>query len=104
MTSSYDAIASWYDRLVRPDSRAGARMLQHLFELIGPVSDQQICDLACGQGHLARKLAQVGAHVIGVDLSSVLIAIARQEETSNPLAITYMVDDATTLTTLADAW
>ncbi|MCG8352979.1 MAG: class I SAM-dependent methyltransferase [Chloroflexales bacterium] len=103
MSTAYDAIATWYDHLVRSDSLAGARMLHHLFDLIGPVSGRPICDLACGQGQVARQLAQQGAQVIGVDISRELIAIAQREEANDPLGITYIVDDATTLTALADA-
>jgi len=103
MPTSYDAIAAWYDGMVRSDSLAGDRMLQHFFDLIGPVDGQQICDLACGQGHVARALARRGAHVTGIDLSSQLIAIARRDEANDPLGITYIVDDAITLASLGDA-
>jgi len=37
-----------------------------------------VLDLACGQGALSLALHQVGAHVLGVDLSQALIAKARQ--------------------------
>jgi ubiquinone/menaquinone biosynthesis C-methylase UbiE len=101
MTTPYDAIAPWYDRMVRSNSLAGDEMLRRLLDMIGPVRGQRVCDLACGQGYVARALAQQGAQVTGVDLSSELIAIARRDEASAPLGITYLVDDATTLTTLA---
>jgi ubiquinone/menaquinone biosynthesis C-methylase UbiE len=103
MSTPYDTIAPWYDSLVRSDSLAGDRMLHHLLALVGPVHGQQVCDLACGQGHVTRELARRGAHVVGVDLSSELIAIARRDEASAPLGITYLVDDATSLAALADA-
>jgi ubiquinone/menaquinone biosynthesis C-methylase UbiE len=103
MTTPYDAIAPWYDQMVHSNSLAGDEMLRHLLDLIGPIQGQQLCDLACGQGYVARALAQQGAHVTGIDLSSELIAIALRDEASDPLGITYLVDDATTLTTLTDA-
>jgi ubiquinone/menaquinone biosynthesis C-methylase UbiE len=102
MTAPYDKIAPWYDRMVRTNSLAGDEMSRHLLDMMGPVQGQQLCDLACGQGYIARILAQQGARVTGIDLSSELIAIARRDEASHPLGITYLVDDATTLTTLAD--
>lgn len=103
MTTPYDAIAPWYDQMVRSNLLAGDEMLRHLLDMVGPVQGQQVCDLACGQGYVARVLAQEGAYVVGVDISTELIAIARRDEASDPLGITYMVDDAATLTTLAEA-
>lgn len=60
--AAYDAIAEWYDSLVRSTSFAGDLVLSHLFTLLGDVDGQHICDLACGQGRLARVLAQRGAY------------------------------------------
>jgi len=48
-------------------------------------------------------VAQRGATVVGVDLSTKLLAIAQHEEQHNPLGITYILDDAQTLATLNDA-
>lgn len=100
--TAYDAIAPWYDSLVRAGSLAGDIVLSRLFALFSDVAGQTICDLACGQGRLARVLAQRGAHMVGVDLSSELIAIARQDEIADPLGIHYSVDNAESLTSLAD--
>src|SRR5262245_43069830 len=102
-TASYNAIAGWYDTLVRLASLAGDVVLPHLFALLGDVDDQQICDLACGQGRLTRTLAQAGAQVVGVDISTELIAIAQRDEAADPSGITYLVDDAEMLALLADA-
>jgi len=87
---------------VRSTSFAGDLVLSHLFTLLGDVDGQHICDLACGQGRLARALAQRGAHVVGVDISSELIAIAQRDEAADPIGITYLVDNAETLTSLGD--
>jgi 2-polyprenyl-3-methyl-5-hydroxy-6-metoxy-1,4-benzoquinol methylase len=57
------------------------------------VSGQRICDLACGQGRVARHLASLGATVVGIDLSSKLLAIARQHEENDPRGITYVHGD-----------
>jgi ubiquinone/menaquinone biosynthesis C-methylase UbiE len=58
--------------------------------------------LGCGQGNVSRWLAQQGARVVGVDLSAGLLEIAQQDERERPLNITYLQDDAETLTALAD--
>jgi len=102
-TADYDAIAAWYDALVRSDSFVGDLVLSHLFTMLGDVHGRHICDLACGQGRLARTLAQKGAQVVGVDISTQLIAIAQRDEATHPLGITYIVDNAVTLTSLGDA-
>jgi 2-polyprenyl-3-methyl-5-hydroxy-6-metoxy-1,4-benzoquinol methylase len=102
-STPYDAIAAWYDAFVRSAAVAGDFVVQHLLQLVEDIHGQHICDLACGQGRVARALAQRGAQVIGVDSSSRLLAIASQYEATEPLGITYRLDDAQALTTLADA-
>jgi 2-polyprenyl-3-methyl-5-hydroxy-6-metoxy-1,4-benzoquinol methylase len=88
--------------MVRAGSLAGDIVLSRLIALIGTINDQIICDLACGQGRLARVLARSGAHITGVDLSSELITLAQHDEMEDPLGITYLVDDAEALSLLAD--
>ena len=71
----YDAHAAWYDDWVAaPDDDLVARSL---LGLVGSVQDQRILDLGCGQGRIARQLAERGNDVVGVDLSAGLLAIAR---------------------------
>lgn len=98
----YDAIAPWYDALVRSDALAGDLVLPALFALVGAVDGQAVCDLACGQGRVARLLAERGAHVSGIDLSPALIAIAQRDEGAAPLGVRYRVDDAQTLANCAN--
>lgn len=87
MTSTpYDSIATWYDAFVRDESHAGNFGLPHLFALMGEVRGARICDLACGQGRLARELAR-----------------ARRAEAEETLGITYVQDDAQMLSSLANA-
>jgi 2-polyprenyl-3-methyl-5-hydroxy-6-metoxy-1,4-benzoquinol methylase len=103
MRATYDAIAEWYDAQVRD---VGGLLPFHelaiaaLLELTGEVHGLQLCDLACGQGIVARELARRGAHVTGVDLSQLLLAIARREEAEAPLGIVYLCDDAHALAAL----
>lgn len=101
-TAAYDTIAEWYDGIVRSGSLAGDIVLDCLFSLLGSVTDQVICDLACGQGRLARVLAQRGASVIGLDISRELIAIAERDEAAHPLGIQYYVDNAEQVSSIAD--
>lgn len=98
--ATYDPIADDYQRWV-----ASADMLEDetFTDLLGCVNHQRVLALACGQGREARLLARAGATVTGVDLSERLLEHARSYEEHEPLGITYVRDDAQTLTTLQDA-
>lgn len=63
--------------------------------LLGDLSGQSVIDLGCGEGHYARLLKQLGAaQVLGIDLSSDMVELARSQERSHPLGISYRVGDA----------
>ncbi|MBN2621457.1 methyltransferase domain-containing protein [candidate division WOR-3 bacterium] len=61
-----------------------------LFSLIRNVKGKKVLDAGCGQGYMARLLAERGANVVGVDLSKKFIEIARHYESKKPLGIKYM--------------
>ncbi|HEY1348737.1 MAG TPA: methyltransferase domain-containing protein [Ktedonobacteraceae bacterium] len=90
----YDDIADWYDNYLRENVLYSESVLPTLLELTGDVRGQRICDLACGQGWIARELAGRGAQVMGVDLSGRLLLLARRYEEQAPLGITYLQADA----------
>ncbi|MFL5626681.1 MAG: class I SAM-dependent methyltransferase [Ktedonobacteraceae bacterium] len=102
-TSSYDQIATWYNESVRNGSLIHDLAMPGIFTLLGEIAGQHICDLACGQGFLARQLARRGATVVGIDLSQQLLQMARHDETQEPLGIVYLHDDAQALHTVTDA-
>ncbi|HEY7093643.1 MAG TPA: class I SAM-dependent methyltransferase [Ktedonobacterales bacterium] len=93
MASAYDEIAEWYDNWIGTHSMSDDPFFRPLEALIGDVAGQRICDLACGQGRVARYLAGQGAHVVGVDLSVKLLAIARRHEETTPQGIEYIHAD-----------
>ncbi|RUS96640.1 hypothetical protein DSM106972_086630 [Dulcicalothrix desertica PCC 7102] len=97
MQATYDSIANWYDTWVRDETSVDNATVSTFLDFIGAVDNQLICDVACGQGRVARALAQKKARVVGVDISSQLIAIAQREEQQVPLGIQYFLDDAQTL-------
>jgi 2-polyprenyl-3-methyl-5-hydroxy-6-metoxy-1,4-benzoquinol methylase len=87
----YDAYAAWYHEWVAPpDDDLVARSL---LGLVGPVRDERLLDLACGEGRIARHLAERGNDVVGVDLSASLLAIAR---TGAGRRVTYVQGDVAT--------
>lgn len=99
--SSYDAIAEWYDAWAGREARDDPYVAASL-ALMGDVAGIQICDLACGQGRVARYLADRGARVVGVDLSAKLLTIARRGEEANPRGVAYLQADAQHLDGIAD--
>lgn len=74
----YDAVAADYAREVggelahKPLDRA---LLAMCVELAG---EGRIGDLGCGPGHVSAFLADLGADVVGIDLSARMVAIARE--------------------------
>ncbi|MGE5264692.1 MAG: class I SAM-dependent methyltransferase, partial [Acidobacteriota bacterium] len=71
--------------------------------LVGPATErllevrpgQRILDVACGNGVMARRLAQLGANVVACDFASALIERARARSTEYSDRIEYHVVDAT---------
>ncbi|MFY9792044.1 MAG: methyltransferase domain-containing protein [Candidatus Sulfotelmatobacter sp.] len=51
---------------------------QPVLDLLQPQSGERILDLGCGDGVLTQKLIAQGAHVMGIDNSPEMIAVARQ--------------------------
>lgn len=102
-TGSYDPIADWYDAYVQERPIYREVILPGLFDLVGDVQGQEVCDLACGQGLVSRELARRGARVTGVDVAEKMLELARGYEEAEPLGIHYVQDDARLLAGLDDA-
>ena len=83
-TSAYDEIADWYDGWVGEDPAQDDPLFHVVETLMGDVAGRRVCDLACGQGRVARRLAELGAMVVGIDLSARLLEIARRREARRP--------------------
>jgi SAM-dependent methyltransferase len=47
--------------------------------LLAPRPGERILDLGCGTGQLARRIADAGASVVGIDVSEAMIARAREQ-------------------------
>jgi len=59
------------------------------------VRGKSILDLACGDGHYCRPLKRSGAtKIVGVDISSKMLDLARNEEKKKNLGIRYECMDA----------
>ena len=55
----------------------------YVIKLLGDVKGKSILDIGCGEGYMSRKLAQAGASVTGVDISTKLINSARRQVDHN---------------------
>jgi ubiquinone/menaquinone biosynthesis C-methylase UbiE len=65
--------------------------------LLGDVRGKSILDLACGEGYYSRIFKSLGARrVVGVDLSSKMIGLARACERESGSGVEYVVGDAIT--------
>jgi ubiquinone/menaquinone biosynthesis C-methylase UbiE len=92
--ATYDDIADWYDQYLRERPIYQEVVLPNVLALVGDVAGEIICDLACGQGWVARELARRGALVTGLDLAPNLLTLARGYEEQEPLGIRYVQGDA----------
>lgn len=74
-----------------------APLATHLLDAIAPGTVAQVLDVGCGTGAVALAIAgRLGpeAHVIGVDLSAPMIALARERAQRAGLAVDFIVADA----------
>jgi ubiquinone/menaquinone biosynthesis C-methylase UbiE len=55
-----------------------AYALEYAFHLLGDARGKKVLDLGCGMGENIVALAKRGAHVMGMDISPELIALAQQ--------------------------
>src|SRR5439155_17130287 len=60
----------------------------------------RVLDAGCGEGRFARMMAERGARVTAIDLSSRMIELARGAEENDPLGIDYHVADMADLSLL----
>lgn len=69
---------SWNAQLYDDKHSFVWKLAAGVLELLDPKPGERILDLGCGTGHLTAKIAETGAHVVGVDRSPEMIAQARE--------------------------
>lgn len=89
----YDPIAKNYKQVRENLAYKYVETYTYLNKL-GNLSGKSILDLGCGEGIFSRNFKQQGAaQVVGVDISSKMIELAKEEEARTPLGIEYIVGD-----------
>jgi 23S rRNA pseudouridine1911/1915/1917 synthase len=80
--TSWDHVAAWYDLLIEEDRSDHFKhtIIPGTLRLLRPPQQAafRVLDIACGQGSLCRRMAQLGVEAIGVDASERLITAARR--------------------------
>jgi ubiquinone/menaquinone biosynthesis C-methylase UbiE len=90
------AAATWgsggagYDQV----SETIADSIEHVLNRLNVQPGEKVLDLATGTGWTARRLAQKGASVTGVDIGDGVIAAAREFAKSANLNVEFIVGDA----------
>jgi SAM-dependent methyltransferase len=67
----------------------------HVLQELAPVKATHVLDLGCGEGYVARLLAQAGAQsVFGIDISSEMVERAQQAAIGAPCPMTFKIGNA----------
>jgi len=75
-----------------------------LLNLLGDVKDKAVLDVACGEGHFSRKLAEQAKgdiQITGIDASKKLIDIAQKKNEPFSHCIRFLLGDASRLDQLS---
>ena len=76
-----DDVAQEYDskRFSRGGRLIDGREKRAVVEAIGPVEGENILEIACGTGRFTVMLAERGADIVGLDISSAMLSQGRQK-------------------------
>ncbi|MBC9715016.1 class I SAM-dependent methyltransferase [Streptomyces sp. TRM66268-LWL] len=96
-TQLYDEIGEAFEGFkALPLARYGE--VPSILALVGDVRGKSVLDLASGTGFYSREFKRRGAaDVLGIDISSEMVAVARRMEEAAPLGVRYEVGDAAEL-------
>jgi 2-polyprenyl-3-methyl-5-hydroxy-6-metoxy-1,4-benzoquinol methylase len=90
-STDYD---SWYD--TSPGAFVDMLETECAFSLLEPKSGMKILDVGCGTGNFTIKLAKMGLSVIGIDISTAMLDLARAKNSNNQLDVTFINADCET--------
>ncbi|MBI2887787.1 MAG: class I SAM-dependent methyltransferase [Chloroflexi bacterium] len=97
-TDRWNAVAeAWAIRYGANDANRRFLLDPVLLNLLGAVTRKRVLDAGCGEGYFARRLAQMGAQVTGMELAERMLQRAVQQEERQPLGIAYLHGDITAM-------
>jgi ubiquinone/menaquinone biosynthesis C-methylase UbiE len=68
-----------------------------IWRLLDLEPGMQVLDLACGHGRIANRLAQLGAHVTGLDATALFLEHARRDAAERGVEVDYISGDMRSL-------
>ena len=100
VSTDWGGVADWYDQHVGESGSEFHRqiVIPGTVKLLAAKADEQVIDVACGQGVLCRVLHSQGIAVTGVDAAAELIRAARKHGSGE---IQYSIGDARDLSGIA---
>lgn len=93
----WEANAAFWDDYVGAEGNAFHRILiaPATLRLLALRPDEEVLEIACGNGQFAREMARLGARVTAFDFAPTFIERARAHSAEANLSINYYVLDAT---------
>ncbi len=93
---AWDRIAEWWDDKIGDGNSAQDLLIQPATERLLDISrGERILDVACGAGRFARRMADLGAEVVGVDHSEGFLKRARERSADYADHVEYKLMNAT---------
>lgn len=90
--AAYDTVAAEYAAAMRDELDAKPLDRALLRSVVEMAAGGRIADIGCGPGHVTGLLADIGASVVGLDLSASMIEIARRDHPGVEFSVESMTD------------
>jgi len=96
VVGAWDRLAEWWDDKIGDGNEFQDYLIEPATErLLALQAGEQVLDIACGAGRLARRLAGMGAVVTAIDQAERFLNRARERTEENNDRIRYLKLDAT---------
>ena len=97
MMDSYGRFAEVYDKLMSDVDYD--RWVEYIEEVLvrEEISPKNILELACGTGNVTNRLGKKGYNITGIDISSEMLAIAKNKSHDLGINVKYIKQDITEL-------
>lgn len=90
---AYESFASVYDLFMdNVDYDEWIEYVEKIFKKFN-IKPELVCELGCGTGNIALRLAKKGYDVIGIDISENMLAEAKNKAEENGLSTLFLLQD-----------